>query len=120
MDELASNQQLLSTYGQFHQSLWPAYVHHWRRLQAPASLLDELGCNKNGDFTYISDYTSSCTMQPSCTGSTGGNQFASFLLGLASAQDRGFVATNPATRATLLSVYGQDQYRLTKNFEFEP
>ncbi|HEY4782327.1 MAG TPA: carboxypeptidase regulatory-like domain-containing protein, partial [Chthoniobacterales bacterium] len=84
----------------------------YRRLQASLTNSD---ANKNGDFTYVSDYTSSCTMQPTCTGSTGGNQFASFLLGLSSAEDRGFVATDPATRATLLSVYGQDQYKLTRN-----
>jgi hypothetical protein len=84
----------------------------YRRLQASLTNSD---ANKNGDFTYVSDYTSSCTMQPTCTGSTGGNQFASFLLGLPSVEDRGFVATDPATRATLLSVYGQDQYKLTRN-----
>src|ERR1039457_6654371 len=54
-------------------------------------------------------------MQPTCTVNTGGNEFASFLLGLPSFEDRGFVATDPATRATLLGIYAQDQYRLTKN-----
>lgn len=68
--------------------------------------------NKNGDFTYSASYTSSCTMQPTCTGSTGGNEFASFLLGMPSFEDRGFVATDPATRANLASIYGQDQYRV--------
>jgi hypothetical protein len=85
----------------------------YRRLQASLTNSDS---NKNGDFTYISDYTSSCTLQPTCSNAAGGNQFASFLLGLPSFLDRGFVATDPATRATLLGVYAQDQYRLTKNF----
>jgi carboxypeptidase family protein len=84
----------------------------YRRLQASLTNSDD---NKNGDFTYISDYTSSCTMQPTCSNAVGGNQFASFLLGLPSYVDRGFVATDPATRATLLGVYAQDQYRLTKS-----
>jgi Carboxypeptidase regulatory-like domain/TonB dependent receptor len=68
--------------------------------------------NKNGDFTYSANYTSSCTMQPTCTVNTGGNEFASFLLGLPSFEDRGFVATDPATRANLAGIYGQDQYRV--------
>jgi hypothetical protein len=84
----------------------------YRRLQASLTNSDS---NKNGDFTYISDYTSSCTQQPTCSNAVGGNQFASFLLGLPSYLDRGFVATDPATRATLLGVYAQDQYRVTKN-----
>ena len=115
-----TNSHRISNSYQLTDNFIKVYGHHtftigedFRRLQASLTNSD---ANKNGDFTYISDYTSSCTMQPSCTGSTGGNQFASFLLGLPSAQDRGFVATNPATRATLLSVYGQDQYRLTKDF----
>ncbi len=83
----------------------------YRRLQASLTNSD---ANKNGDFTYISDYTSSCTLDPSCTTTVGGNQFASFLLGLPSNLDRGFVATDPATRATLLGVYTQDQYRITR------
>jgi hypothetical protein len=69
--------------------------------------------NKNGDFSYSANYTSSCTMQPSCTNSQGGNQFASFLLGMMAYEDRGFVATDPATFAHLLGIYAQDQYRLT-------
>lgn len=71
--------------------------------------------NKNGDFSYSANYTSSCTLQPSCTNSTGGNQFASFLLGMLSYEDRGFVATDPATFAHLLGIYAQDQYRVTNN-----
>ena len=71
--------------------------------------------NKNGDFTYPTSYTSSCTMQPNCTGSVGGNEFASFLLGMLSFQDRGYVATDPATRSTFVGIYAQDQYRLTNN-----
>jgi hypothetical protein len=83
----------------------------YRRLQASLTNSD---ANKNGDFTYISDYTSSCTLDSTCTNPTGGNQFASFLLGLPSNLDRGFVATEPATRATLLGVYAQDEYRVTR------
>jgi hypothetical protein len=71
--------------------------------------------NKNGDFSFSSNYTSSCTMQPTCTGNAGGNEFASFLLGMPSYVDRGFVATNPATMANLAAIYGQDQYRVTNN-----
>jgi outer membrane lipoprotein-sorting protein len=84
----------------------------FRRLQASLTNSD---ANKNGDFTYISDYTSSCTMQPNCSNPAGGNQFASFLLGMPSNTDRGYVATQPATRATLLGVYVQDQYRIRRN-----
>jgi hypothetical protein len=95
--------------------LWGSHTftfgEDYRGLQASLTNSD---ANKNGDFSYISDYTSSCTMQPNCNNPAGGNQFASFLLGLTSGFDRGFVATNPATRATLLGVYAQDQYRVTK------
>jgi hypothetical protein len=84
----------------------------FRRLQASLTNSD---ANKNGDFTYISDYTSSCTLQPSCANPVGGNQFASFLLGLPSSIDRGYVATEPSTRANLLGVYVQDQYRIKRN-----
>jgi hypothetical protein len=84
----------------------------FRRLQASLTNSD---ANKNGDFTYISDYTSSCTLQPNCANPVGGNQFASFLLGLPSSIDRGYVATEPATRANLLGVYVQDQYRIKRN-----
>src|SRR5260370_32416884 len=61
----------------------------YRRLQASLTNSD---ANKNGDFTYISDYTSSCTLDPSCSGSVGGNQFPSFPLGLPSNLDPRFVA----------------------------
>jgi hypothetical protein len=84
----------------------------FRRLQASLTNSD---ANKNGDFTYISDYTSSCTLQPNCANPVGGNQFASFLLGMPSSIDRGYVATEPATRANLLGVYVQDQYRIKRN-----
>ena len=84
----------------------------FRRLQASLTNSD---ANKNGDFTYISDYTSSCTLDPSCVNPAGGNQFASFLLGLPSFIDRGFVATEPATRAILLGIYAGDQYRVNRN-----
>ncbi len=84
----------------------------YRRLQASLTNSD---ANKNGDFSYISDYTSSCTMQPTCQNPAGGNPFASFLLGRMSSFDRGFVATNPATRANLLGVYAGDQYRVTRD-----
>ncbi len=60
----------------------------YRILQASLTNSDN---NKNGDFTYSANYTSSCTMQPTCTGNTGGNEFASFLLGMPSFEDRGFV-----------------------------
>jgi hypothetical protein len=82
----------------------------YRILQASLTNSDN---NKNGDFTYSANYTSSCTMQPTCTGSTGGNEFASFLLGLPSFEDRGFVATDPATSANLVGIYAQDQYRVS-------
>lgn len=84
----------------------------YRLLQASLTNSD---ANKNGDFTYISDYTSSCTLDPTCGTPVGGNQFASFLLGLPSQTDRGFVATEPATRSNLAGVYAQDQYRLTRD-----
>ena len=96
--------------------LWGSHTftfgEDYRRLQASLTNSD---ANKNGDFSYISDYTSSCTMQPTCDTPVGGNQFASFLLGLPSSYDRGFVATDPATRANLLGVYAQDQYRVTRD-----
>ena len=85
----------------------------YRLMQASLTNSD---ANKNGDITYAASYTSSCTMQPTCTGNIGGNEFASFLLGLPSYMDRGYVATKPATRATLLGVYGQDQYRVSESF----
>jgi hypothetical protein len=117
-----TNSHRISNSYQLTDNFMKVYGHHtftigedYRRLQASLTNSD---ANKNGDFTFASAYTSSCTMQSTCTGATGGNQFASFLLGLQSVQDRGFVATDPATRATLLSVYGQDQYRMTKNFTF--
>lgn len=96
--------------------IWGAHTftfgEDYRRLQASLTNSD---ANKNGDFTYISDYTASCTMNPSCDNPVGGSQFASFLLGLPSYVDRGFVATEPATRATLLGIYAQDQYRVKRN-----
>lgn len=96
--------------------VWGAHTftfgEDFRRLQASLTNSD---ANKNGDFTYISDYTSSCTLDPNCVNPVGGNQFASFLLGLPSYVDRGFVATDPATRAILLGVYAGDQYRVRRN-----
>jgi hypothetical protein len=65
--------------------------------------------NKNGDFSFPASYTSSCTMQPTCTGSVGGNEFASFLLGMLSFQDRGYVATDPATRSKFVGIYAQSR-----------
>jgi len=82
----------------------------YRILQASLTNSDN---NKNGDFTFSSSYTSSCTMQPTCKGNTGGNEFASFLLGMPSFEDRGFVATDPATTANLAGIYAQDQYRVS-------
>jgi hypothetical protein len=81
----------------------------YRLLQASLTNSD---ANKNGDIAFSKSYTSSCTMNSSCSGSIGGNEFASFLLGLPSNTDRGYVATHPATRATLLGAYAQDQYRV--------
>jgi hypothetical protein len=85
---------------------------NYRSLQAS---LTNSNANKNGDITFSKNYTSSCTMQPTCTGNVGGNEFASFLLGLPSYQDRGYVVSRPATRATLLGTYVQDQYRLSES-----
>jgi hypothetical protein len=96
--------------------VWGAHTftfgEDFRRLQASLTNSD---ANKNGDFTYISDYTSSCTLDSSCVNPVGGNQFASFLLGLPSYIDRGYVATDPATRAILLGIYAGDQYRVKRN-----
>jgi hypothetical protein len=87
----------------------------YRRMQASLTNSD---ANKNGDISFSASYTSSCTLQPTCTGNTGGNEFASFLLGLPSYIDRGYVATQPATRATLLGVYAQDQFRMNNSLTF--
>jgi hypothetical protein len=82
----------------------------YRILQASLTNSDN---NKNGDFTYSASYTSNCTMQPNCILTpAGGNEFASFLLGMPSFEDRGFVATDPATTANLAGIYAQDQYRV--------
>jgi len=85
---------------------------NYRQLQAS---LTNSNANKNGDITFSKNYTSSCTMQPTCSGNIGGNEFASFLLGLPSYQDRGYVISRPATRATLLGAYVQDQYRMSES-----
>jgi Carboxypeptidase regulatory-like domain/TonB dependent receptor len=79
----------------------------YRRLQASLTNANESG---NGQFNFNTDYTSSCAGNPNCSDATGGNEFASFLLGLPSEIDRGFVNTDPATRANLWGVYGQDTY----------
>ncbi|AEU38302.1 TonB-dependent receptor [Granulicella mallensis] len=84
----------------------------YRRLQAS---LTNANANQSGSFSFNSDYTSSCTNQPSCPSSIGGNGFASFLLGLPSSLYRGFVNTDPATRANLWGVYGQDTYIVNKS-----
>jgi hypothetical protein len=109
---ISNSYQITDNFTKVHGQHTFTIGEDYRRLQASLTNSD---ANKNGDFTYISDYTSSCTNQPSCTGAVGGNQFASFLLGLPSSVDRGFVATDPATRATILGIYVQDQYRMTKN-----
>jgi hypothetical protein len=89
----------------------------YRRLQASLTNANNSG---NGQFNFTTDYTSSCTGNPSCSTSIGGNQFASFLLGLPSSISRGFVNTDPATRANLWGIYGEDTYQvarqLTVNF----
>ncbi|HEV2709576.1 MAG TPA: carboxypeptidase regulatory-like domain-containing protein [Edaphobacter sp.] len=85
----------------------------YRRLQAS---LTNANASQNGSFSFNADYTSSCTGQPNCASSSGGNAFASFLLGFPSSLYRGFVDTDPATRAHLAGVYGQDEYHLSKSF----
>lgn len=85
----------------------------YRRLQASLTNAND---NQNGDFTFNTDYTSSCTNQPDCVNSVGGNGFASFLLGLPSNVQRGFVDTDPATRANLWGIYGQDTYKLSEQW----
>jgi hypothetical protein len=84
----------------------------YRRLQAS---LTNANASQNGSFSFNADYTSSCTGQPNCSNSTGGNAFASFLLGIPSSLYRGFVDTDPATRANLAGVYGQDEYHVSKS-----
>lgn len=84
----------------------------YRRLQAS---LTNANASQNGSFTFNADYTSSCTGQPNCSSSTGGNSFASFLLGIPSSLYRGFVDTDPATRAHLAGIYGQDEYHIAKS-----
>jgi hypothetical protein len=87
----------------------------YRRLQAS---LTNANASQNGSFTFNADYTSNCTGQPNCTSSTGGNSFASFLLGIPSSLYRGFVDTDPATRAQLAGIYAQDEYHVAKNLTF--
>jgi hypothetical protein len=87
----------------------------YRRLQAS---LTNANASQNGSFSFNADYTSSCTGQPNCTSSTGGNSFASFLLGIPSSLYRGFVDTDPATRAQLAGIYAQDEYHVAKNLTF--
>lgn len=84
----------------------------YRRLQAS---LTNANASQNGSFSFNADYTSSCTGQPNCSNSSGGNAFASFLLGIPSSLYRGFVDTDPATRAHLAGVYAQDEYHLSKS-----
>jgi hypothetical protein len=84
----------------------------YRRLQAS---LTNANASQNGSFSFNADYTSSCTGQPNCTTSTGGNAFASFLLGIPSSLYRGFVDTDPATRANLAGIYAQDDYHVAKS-----
>ncbi len=83
----------------------------YRRLQASLTNADQ---NQSGEFDFSSDYTSSCVNQPNCATPSGGYPFASFLLGLPSSVKRGFVNTLPATRANLLAVYAQDDWRITE------
>jgi hypothetical protein len=82
----------------------------YRRLQASLTNPND---SQSGSFTFNSDYTSSCVNQPSCATATGGNAFASFLLGIPSSLYRGFVDTDPATRSNLAGIYAQDQYRVS-------
>ncbi|WP_446745414.1 carboxypeptidase regulatory-like domain-containing protein [Silvibacterium acidisoli] len=83
----------------------------YRRLQAS---LTNANASQNGSFSFNADYTSSCTGQPDCTTSSGGNAFASYLLGIPSSLYRGFVDTDPATRAHLAGIYAQDEYHVAK------
>ena len=83
----------------------------YRRLQASLTNANESG---NGQFNFTTDYTSSCTGNTNCSKSVGGNEFASFLLGLPSSVARGFVNTDPATRANLWGIYGQDTYAVSR------
>jgi hypothetical protein len=79
----------------------------YRRLQASLTNANQSG---NGQFNFTTDYTGSCAGNSSCSGATGGNEFATFLLGLPSSISRGFVNTDPATRANLWGIYGQDTF----------
>ncbi|HEY1743992.1 MAG TPA: carboxypeptidase regulatory-like domain-containing protein [Granulicella sp.] len=83
----------------------------YRRLQASLTNANESG---NGQFNFSTDYTSSCAGNANCSKSAGGNEFASFLLGLPSSITRGFVNTDPATRANLWGIYGQDTYAVSR------
>src|ERR1700744_936346 len=83
----------------------------YRRLQASLTNANQSG---NGQFNFTTDYTSSCTGNANCSNSVGGNEFASFLLGLPSSVARGFVNTDPATRANLWGIYGQDTYAVSR------
>ena len=83
----------------------------YRRLQASLTNANQSG---NGQFNFSTDYTSSCTGNANCSSSAGGNEFASFLLGLPSSITRGFVNTDPATRANLWGIYGQDTYAVSR------
>jgi|HubBroStandDraft_5_1064220.scaffolds.fasta_scaffold07515_1 hypothetical protein len=83
----------------------------YRRLQASLTNANNSG---NGQFSFTTDYTGSCSGNPSCSGASGGNEFASFLLGLPSSISRGFVNTDPATRANLWGIYGEDTYLVSR------
>ncbi len=83
----------------------------YRRLQASLTNANQSG---NGQFNFSTDYSSSCTENSGCSKATGGNEFASFLLGLPSSISRGFVNTDPATRANLWGIYGQDTYVVSR------
>lgn len=84
----------------------------YRRLQASLTNADR---NQSGEFDFSPDYTSSCTNQPGCSSPTGGDKFASFLLGNPSQISRGFVNASPATRANLLALYGQDDWHVSQS-----
>lgn len=114
-----TNSHRITNIYQFTDNLTKVWKNHtfvfggdYRRLQAS---LTNPNASQNGSFSFNSDYTSSCTGQPNCVNSSGGNDFASFLLGLPSSLYRGFVDTDPATRANLAAVYAQDEYRASKS-----
>lgn len=70
----------------------------------------------SGALGFGSDMTNGCAGSGNGTCvSYAGSSWASFLLGLPDWQDRGFIVDSPATRAMLWGIYGQDDFRVSKN-----